>query len=99
MEPTTFAVAQSNTELTGSTETIDAATYLTSVETQFQDKPEVYRNFIELMQDFNGQKWAPHDMDVISFTSSIYYLQNWYFEYNETRIEPAPGPPEANTRI
>ena len=75
MEPTTFAVAQSNAELTGSTETIDAATYLTAVKTQFQDKPEVNRNFIELMQDFNGQKWASLDINILCFTSTI-YLQN-----------------------
>ena len=56
MEPTVPAAAQSNAELTESTGTIDAATYLTAIKTQFQDKPEVYRSFIELMQDFNGQK-------------------------------------------
>ena len=99
MEPTTPAVAQSNAELTGSTETIDAATYLTSVETQFQDKPEVYRSFIEVMQDFSGQKWARHDTNVSSFAIPIHYLQNWYFEYNETSVEPSPGPSKTNTGL
>ena len=62
MEPTIPAAAQSNAELTESAGTIDAATYLTAVKTQIQDKPEVYSSFIRVMQDFNGQKWASLDI-------------------------------------
>ncbi|CAL1708555.1 unnamed protein product [Somion occarium] len=34
----------------------DALTYLDSVKVQFQDRPDVYNHFLDIMKDFKGQK-------------------------------------------
>jgi hypothetical protein len=37
----------------------DALSYLDAVKIQFQDKPDVYNHFLDIMKDFKSQLYAP----------------------------------------
>ena len=49
----------------------DALSYLDAVKVQFNDKPDVYNHFLDIMKDFKSQMCVPL-LDLFSFSSSRY---------------------------
>ena len=37
----------------------DALTYLDQVKVQFQERPDVYNKFLDIMKDFKSQRYPP----------------------------------------
>jgi paired amphipathic helix protein Sin3a len=95
-EPTTAAAAAQERPLN----VTDALSYLDAVKIQFQDQPDVYNHFLDIMKDFKSQLYVfpsivPYLLFIFSSTITNIHpkKQHRYPRRHKTRLIPLPRPP------
>jgi paired amphipathic helix protein Sin3a len=78
----------------------DALSYLDAVKIQFQDQPDVYNHFLDIMKDFKSQLYVfpsivPYLLFIFSSTITNIHpkKQHRYPRRHKTRLIPLPRPP------
>lgn len=68
-----FVDTQNHTPLDRPLNVTDALSYLDAVKVQFQDQPDVYNRFLDIMKEFKSQLYVPC-LSIIIIPRLIYFL-------------------------
>lgn len=68
-----FVDTQNHTPLGRPLDVQDAVSYLDAVKVQFQDQPDVYNRFLDIMKEFKSQLYVPC-LSIIVIPHLIYFL-------------------------